>query len=359
MAYVRYIAVCVKYSSYQIRLQQIEARLGSCKMKDIFAMSLLDAYALNQAVSETSAWSIVLPQNGSCVFKEFCEYLTNHGPKANFHGSVNELSVFSGDENIVTQVSVMTWFKKHYIAPKLRQIMDLTMMKTLALAMNNITRNKQLRHHDKEESYEKHAMAAAETLGIKLSMEDLGRVTSQLAAFAILAQSMIDNIDSNDKSNLIRGCIGPNFGLQLIAPHLITQKEPLDHLRDLVVHEPPIMSDQVANEYIQQSTGLGDVEARLKKGEAEENRNGGARSKSSNKPGKGACKKAGADLPSQVKKAGTGAQTTGAGDEDRGAEVEVDYSVTPSLDGTVETFEASDSQLLTNSIDDANKTKKW
>ena len=131
--YVQCIRTCVIYN----RLEIIEkAKEGSQKEEFAKSTTLLDACALTQAVSNSSAWFRLLttkqlPQEFYLRFLNF--FLRGRKLKSKFEGTLNDLAVFSDKESpAIKYVSVADWFENVVLRPVLRKMMKVDAMAQLA-----------------------------------------------------------------------------------------------------------------------------------------------------------------------------------------------------------------------------------
>ena len=238
-AYVKSIWVCLLYSRREIRDKAEKENASDIAKRTI----LLDAYALNQAVSNSSEWFGILTskQVPTLIFKLFAnKYVRGRKLKAKFMGSVRNLSVFSDiDRKVVMHVSIATWFKTTVIIPQLVDMMILVPMAELAKEIK-ILRYTNDESRQRMATYRKVSEEAAQKLGLDLSDKE-NAVADRLAVFAQLAQQMIEK---KTKPSIIDD---ENLMLQIICPALVdaivTRKRGIVLLKEMMTKKPPLFPD--------------------------------------------------------------------------------------------------------------------
>ena len=237
--YVKIIWICVVYSSREIRSQaEIEGVSAFAKQT-----VLIDAYALSQAVSNSSEWFCILKSKEVpiSVFRVFADhYLTTMRKlKANFTGSVRKLSVFSdNDRNVVTYWSIANWFKRTFILPPLIEIMTLDPMAELATQITTLRHTKDEPDPDQKmfiSSYQKVSDEASQKLELENSVD------CRLAVFAELVQQILPK---KTKPAII---VKEKFVLKILCPVLLdaamNRKCGIVLLKEMMTKKPPLIPD--------------------------------------------------------------------------------------------------------------------
>lgn len=239
--YVKSIWVCVVYSSREIRIQAEKENVLVIAKRTV----LIDAYALSQAVSNSSEWFGILTseQVPILIFRIFVNhYVSDRKLKAKFTGSVKDLSVFSeNDRKVVTYWSIATWFKRTVILPPLVEMMTLAPMAELVKVIKTLRYTTDERTlHVSTATYRKASEQAAQKLGLDLSGKE-NPVHGMLAVFAELAQQIIEKkpkpvIIDNEK-----------LVLKILCPVLldaaINRKSGIILLKEMMTKKPPLFPD--------------------------------------------------------------------------------------------------------------------
>ena len=186
-AYTKYICECVKYSRKQTYLEATKEN----KKEMIDGRSvLLDAYALSQAVYNSSQWYGLLndkraPDVLMGPFMTSC--ITKNPTESRFHGSVTALSVFSVNRSVVEYVSVKTWYCRLMLFRFLAQLAKLTPMVELSQGIKKM-RVDTSNHDERKRKVEDLARTAAGKLD--LSTKD-DRLISTLGAFSHFLNTLL------------------------------------------------------------------------------------------------------------------------------------------------------------------------
>lgn len=239
--YVKSIWVCVGYSSREIRSQAEK----ECAVEIVKRTVLIDAYALSQAVSNSSEWFGILTskQVPILIFRIFTNYCVSERKlKAKFIGSVRNLSVFSdNDRKVVTYWSIATWFKRTVILPPLVEMMTLVPMAELVKEIKILRyTNDERTQHMRMATYRKVSEEAAQKLGLDLSGTDIP-FDGKLAVFAELAQQMIEKNTKPviiDKEKLLLKILCP-----VLVDAAIYRKRGIVLLKEMMTKKPPLFQD--------------------------------------------------------------------------------------------------------------------
>ena len=195
-AYVFCIKTHVWYSCKELELKSkddgVETELSRV---------LLQALCLHQAVANSSAmFRMLTTRCPSLVVGIFIDYLKKHKPQSTFHKGLSYLKVVFSDTDmdIVTHVSIMTWFRMRVVIPNLRKMMMLSPLKTLFRGVLLHAQQKmKIGEPMDNEFLQKSATKAATDLGIKCNDSLCNdTIQAQLLTFTML---VTDSLKAGDQ----------------------------------------------------------------------------------------------------------------------------------------------------------------
>ena len=237
-----------------VTCKPISKKLKKDGQSSITDGTLLDAYAIKPALSNTSEWFGVLTSiNGpTLAVKKFYDHLKREKPAASFIGSLSDLKAFSDNREIIQNVSVMTWFTDNIIKKKLTQMFELEKMKELVLAVRK-TRNKNTPLGDKaKRRLDKISRKVVKKLGVELSPEN-DYVGTQLVAITVVGLGLVEMQENDEGALLSKEVAMRKFSGPLIRGGTQMPTDDLASLlRDMIVQsDPPLFPLNNAIDFVE------------------------------------------------------------------------------------------------------------